>query len=256
MYWTTDKGETFTGPARFSPTNFPWIFENRSSYIKLSDTEAINFATARRRNPVPGDTARRNRVVITRTTDGYLSDPAAGPLVGPIDMFDAVAANYDAYSIMPRAVKMPANGHYVVAARELWRTNKWYGIYETKDNFASPPKLISRQGQNAESGMAMIKLSDGRLCLIYGNRQNGPKAICASFSKDGGYNWSIPVIIRNGGSSWDLGYPIAFELSNGRVWVAYYWHDADKPYQHIAQTIFDPSASEFMNLPLQPLYEE
>jgi Neuraminidase (sialidase) len=78
------------------------------------------------------------------------------------------------------------------------------------------------------SSAHLLKLSDGRVLLTYGNRAEGNRGIDARSSRDGGKTWSSPqrLIALDTG---DCGYPDAVELPGGHVMVAYY---ADGIAQH------------------------
>lgn len=95
---------------------------------------------------------------------------------------------------------------------------------------------------------ALLKLQDGRLCIIYGIRQEATMpqgiGIYAAYSNDEGKTWSDPVLIRGGdGANWDIGYPRATQRPDGKVVALYYYNNADQgdKYRYIAATIFDPA---------------
>jgi len=78
------------------------------------------------------------------------------------------------------------------------------------------------------SSAHLLKLSDGRVLLTYGNRAKGSYGIEARTSSDGGATWGKPqqlVALEHS----DCGYPDAVELPGGRIVVAYY---ADRIAQH------------------------
>jgi hypothetical protein len=71
------------------------------------------------------------------------------------------------------------------------------------------------------SSAHLLKLSDGRVLLTYGNRTPGNRGIDARLSNDGGRTWTSPqrlIALETG----DCGYPDAVEMGNGRVLVSYY----------------------------------
>jgi hypothetical protein len=78
------------------------------------------------------------------------------------------------------------------------------------------------------SSAHLLKLSDGRVLLTYGNRAQGSYGIEARTSADGGSTWGKPQQLAALEHS-DCGYPDAIELSGGRIIVAYY---ADRITQH------------------------
>lgn len=78
------------------------------------------------------------------------------------------------------------------------------------------------------SSAHLLKLSDGRILLTYGNRTPGSRGIDGRTSRDGGRTWTTPqrlVALETG----DCGYPDAVELPGRRVMIAYY---ADGIPQH------------------------
>ena len=65
-------------------------------------------------------------------------------------------------------------------------------------------------------------LRDGRLLVIFARRKP-PYGIGGIVSEDQGDTWSREFIIRDDGSGPDLGYPVAAEVDDGRIFAAYYF---------------------------------
>ncbi len=82
----------------------------------------------------------------------------------------------------------------------------------------------------------VLLLSDGRLLCTYGYRRE-PYGIRGCFSRDGGKTWDIEneIVLRDDGSSRDLGYPCSVELGDGSILTVYYIHQDDL-IRHIAAT--------------------
>ena len=78
------------------------------------------------------------------------------------------------------------------------------------------------------SSAHLLKLSDGRVLLTYGNRTGGNRGIDVRASGDAGKTWGSPQRLIELDTG-DCGYPDAFELPGGRIMVAYY---ADGIPQH------------------------
>ncbi len=63
-------------------------------------------------------------------------------------------------------------------------------------------------------------------------------------SEDGGETWGPELIIRDDGGSWDLGYPNAWEMDDGRICTIYYFNSKDDKIQvnggvrHVQRSIF------------------
>jgi hypothetical protein len=71
-----------------------------------------------------------------------------------------------------------------------------------------------------------IQLKDGRILLVF-TRRKMQAGIGGIISSDGGKTWSKEFIIRSGAEWWDLGYPVGTQLSDGRIFVAYYFNKQD-----------------------------
>lgn len=75
----------------------------------------------------------------------------------------------------------------------------------------------------------IMRLSDGRLLLVYGNRQPGKFGVLAKLSRDDGATWSQPLALVDDCGSRDCGYPASVQLADGTVVTGYY---ADKTPQY------------------------
>jgi sialidase-1 len=82
-----------------------------------------------------------------------------------------------------------------------------------------------------------LLLADGRIVVVY-MRRFGPTGLYAIVSEDAGESWSEPLCLRDDTIAApprgvvDGGYPLALEMDDGRIFVAYYWQqdDADVPW--------------------------
>jgi hypothetical protein len=97
-------------------------------------------------------------------------------------------------------------------------------------------------GSNIYRSPWPMLLSDGRVLVIFARRRF-PYGIGGTISEDGGKTWSEEFVIRAGECScWDLGYPVACQLEDGRVFSAYYYNTPDGTYRkavrYIAGTTF------------------
>ncbi len=87
-----------------------------------------------------------------------------------------------------------------------------------------------------------VLLADGRLLVLFARRR-APRGIGGTISADGGKSWSEEFVIRAGWCScWDIGYPVACQLDDGRVFAAYYYNTPGKTsrnaIRYIAGTFF------------------
>jgi len=66
-------------------------------------------------------------------------------------------------------------------------------------------------------------LDDGRLLVLFARRKP-PFGMGCLFSEDQGGTWSREFIIRCDAAQEDLGYPVATQLEDGRIFTAYYYN--------------------------------
>jgi hypothetical protein len=118
---------------------------------------------------------------------------------------------------------------------------RWMGIIYSDDggiNWTEPRRI----GWWGISPFPLV-LRDGRLLLIYAWRQSEPYGIRGMISEDEGKTWSDEFILRDDAASPDLGYPVATERDDGKIFTAYYYNVHEEPFlvggpRHIAASIF------------------
>ena len=71
-----------------------------------------------------------------------------------------------------------------------------------------------------------LLLADGRIVVIFARRKP-PYGMGVIVSEDEGATWSAEAVIRADGSDWDIGYPVATQLDDGRIFTAYYFMEND-----------------------------
>lgn len=85
----------------------------------------------------------------------------------------------------------------------------------------------------------IIRLTDGRLLVTYGNRRNGEWGICAKVSSDEGNTWSSPARLVSLLKS-DLGYPSTVQFADGKLCTAYYnSHSEAHNRYHMGTLVWD-----------------
>ncbi len=67
-----------------------------------------------------------------------------------------------------------------------------------------------------------VLLRDGRIVVIFARRR-APAGIGGILSEDDGKTWSNEFIIRDDASGTDIGYALAVEVEDGRIFTAYYY---------------------------------
>ena len=71
-----------------------------------------------------------------------------------------------------------------------------------------------------------LLLRDGRIAVVFDRRQL-PGGIGVIVSEDDGATWSAEAVVRGDASDWDLGYVVATQLDDGRIFAAYYFMEDD-----------------------------
>ena len=88
---------------------------------------------------------------------------------------------------------------------------------------------------------ALVRLTDGRLCLTYGFRRK-PCGIRAKLSSDEGRTWGPEIVLRADGLTGDLGYPRSVVRPDGQVLTAYYFNGSRDEDRTIQAMLWTPPA--------------
>lgn len=238
VYFSYDKGSTWSKPKEI-PVVFPW----RSSSLILTRTDyiidGVNSVTAFLTVGFSenGNNTRRE-VVCIRTTDGGITWNAVSR-VGPVELD----------FIMPSSIRLGGDTLLSIVRRT---TPPQMKSFKSVDNGSTWTELISpaKVDMNGHPP-ALLKLADGRLCLMYAVRFNNTlptgNGMYVVYSSDNGQTWGSPIRLRGkDGADWDIGYPRAIQRPDGKVVLVYYYNHANSgnPYRYIASTIFNPSNHE------------
>ena len=222
-----DRGKTWSPPYTLPKFGRKRIMA-RTDYIVNSTDDCLFFLTAAKTH------GKEGRVLCSRTTDGGRT----------FDFISWICPEPPGYAIMPSTVRISPT-HLVCAIRRYERgdiNRGWIDIYASEDDGKSWRFLTKAADTGHKGGNppAMVRLKDGRLCITYGYRSK-PHAIRAVFSGDYGKSWSDPVILRDDGRNWDLGYCRTIVRPDGKLVTIYYYGTEELYCQHIAATIWDPA---------------
>jgi hypothetical protein len=235
FYYSYDRGRNWEGAFHLLvdfPGRNPAGIVTRTDYIVDGKKELTAFLTVGFRE---GEKNWRE-VACVRTTDGGMTWKHIS-WIGPQGI----------NSIMPSSVRLDES-RILIAIRRTERKNPRMVCYLSEDNGITwkqidDPIRVDANGHPP----ALLKLGDGRLCMVYGIReeQTMPDGIgmYVTFSSDDGKSWNKPILIRGkDGANWDIGYPRAVLMPNGKVVAIYYYNNANygDKYRYIAATIFDP----------------
>ena len=230
-----DRGHTWKGPYEFSGLMaHPQLkgLENtaRTDYIVNGPADCFIFMSARK-----PDTGTRDRAFCARTTDGgktfnfvsWINPEPVGTTRGA----------------MPSTVRISSTK--LVSALRRKYPDQWVDVFVSNDNARSwqfLSKVADTGGWNGNPP-ALVRLKDGRLCCVFGNRSK--RQIIARLSEDQGKTWGAEIVLRDDFqvdkfNDPDLGYPRLVQRPDGKLVAMYYWATPQHPHQHIAATIWDP----------------
>lgn len=263
FFYSYDKGNTWQGPYSFGDL-LQWKeladtelneLSPRTDYIVTNQNECLLFFSARKKNVFGTD-----RLFCIKTSDGGKSFSFQGWVIGP----DKSSGNYPKVNLFKdnnlnpfanecRAVMSQSerlnDGTLVSIMRRKYVTKDkkeihWIDAYSSVDegktwNFLS---TIADTGGSNGNPPAFTTTADGRLCVVYGERDNG--TIRVIYSSDKGKTWSKPQILMDGFWSEDmelndLGYPRVVRRSDGKM-VAMYYYSTKENLHHLRATIWKP----------------
>ena len=221
IFYSYDRGHTWDGPFSLPSFDSPGIAP-RTDYIIDDNHTCTLFITAAKAN------GREGRPLCVRTTDSGKTWKFVS-WIGP---------EPEGFSIMPASVRL-SETDILVTVRMRDATRRWIRTYLSTDNGASWESLNEAvPDAGVGNPPAMIKLQDGRICLVYGYRAE-PYSIRAILSSDRGRTWSDPITLRYDGASRDIGYVRAVQRPDGKVVAVYYFTDeASGPERYIGATIW------------------
>jgi len=237
FYYSYDRGATWNGPYYLGNIHKHAELQGkaltpRTDYIVMSQNECFVFISAN--DNAPGGTSR---IACCRTTDGGLS----------FDSLTWVTPSTTEYrAIMPSTVQL-SDTKFLLAFRKI-NTDKselesTIDVYVSTDRCRSWSYLnIIKEIKTNSNPPALVRLDDGRLCCVYGDRDTGK--MCGKYSADEGATWGDEFIIRESYQSvdeWaDMGYPRLVQRTDGKLVAMYYWASPEHPQQYIAASIWTP----------------
>jgi hypothetical protein len=223
FFYSYDRGRTWEGPFRLPSFGAPGI-AGRTDYMVDGQHDCTLFLTAAKEN------GKEGRLLCARTTDGGKTWNRVS-WIGP---------EPKGFEIMPASVRL-SETDILVTGRNREGPRRWISAWLSQDNAETWEKLDDPvKDAGIGNPPAMIRLRDGRICLIWGFRGE-PYSIRARLSSDGGQSWSDDHVLRDDGASRDVGYPRVVQRPDGKVVAVYYFTDAKTgPERYIGATIWDP----------------
>jgi len=221
FYYSYSRGKNWKGPFILKVNDVDGIAA-RTDYIVNDKHDCLLFLTAAKKN------GREGRPFCAQTTDGGKT----------WDFISWIGPEPRGFSIMPSTVRL-SETTLLTAVRRREGSKRWIETYISEGNgknwhFLNKPMPELGEGNPP----SLIKLADGRLCLVYGYRAK-PFGIRAQISNDNGKTWCSPIHLRDDGAGRDLGYVRSVQRPDGKVVSVYYFCDKRFPERYIAATIWD-----------------
>lgn len=226
-YWYSyDRGHSWEGPSKL-PNFGTKGTQARTDYIIDSKNECMLFITAAKSN------GREGRPMCVKTTDGGKN----------WSFVSWIAPEPEGYSIMPASVRLSAR-KILVTVRRREKSGTFIAGYLSSDNGRTWSHLDNPvEDTGIGNPPAMVKMRDGRICLVYGYRAEPNSSIRAKISSDNGKTWSKDYFLRDDGSGQDIGYPRVVQRPDGKIVAVYYFEDKKTGRErYIAATIWTPPA--------------
>lgn len=242
FYYSYDRGATWNGPYYLGDINSHEALRDkaltpRTDYLVLGKRECIVFITARDNGNNDANNRGSQRIACIRTVDGGVS----------FELLSWITPASDEYrTIMPCTIQLSAN-EFVTAFRKInvdkSQLESTIDTYHSADQGRSWSFLSTIKEIKFNSNPpALLKLADGRLCCVYGDRDVGK--IAGKMSNDSGKSWGQEFTIRADyvdSDDWaDMGYPRLAQRSDGKLVAMYYWASPEHPQHYIAASIWQP----------------
>jgi len=241
FFYSMDRGRSWRGPYILNTLNevtelTGLEFTPRTDYLIEDSQKCLIFMSVRKPGVFGSD-----RLFCARTTDGGLTFQFISWVVPPSDPYRAV---------MPASVRC---SHHklvtVVRRREIGTDRCWIDCLTSQDNGDnwSFSGKVGNTGPENGNPPALVRLTDGRLCCLYGNREK--RQLIARFSGDEGLTWDDDIILRDdffpdSFNDGDLGYPRGILREDGKLLAIYYWASQEQKQQYIAATLFDAPGND------------
>lgn len=265
FFYSYDAGKSWNGPYGFRDMlNWPELTQAgldeltpRTDYVVYDSSHCLLFLSVRKKGVFGSD-----RLFCAETKDGGRSYQFLGWVIGPagistpggntiVNLFEDLDKNPKANecrAVMSQSQRL-ADGTIVTVIRRKYivkgSTEKhWIDAYSSNDD-GRTWKFLSKMADTGGSNgnpPALTLTKDGRLCAVYGERDEG--TIRVVYSKDKGNSWSKPQILMDGFWSEDmelndLGYPRVVCRSDGKMVAMYYYSTKENPH-HLRATIWQP----------------
>jgi len=237
--YSYDRGKTWKGPYSLGDFGKGLQLTSRTDYLVNGKDDAFLFLSAQVEGVQAGN--YKDRAFCARTRDG-------GRTFQFVSWINGEPASVR--GVMPSTVRLSPSDLVTTLRRRLDPIKGkgmeicWIDAFGSKDN-GTTWEYLSRVGYT-DLGLrngnppSLVRLKDGRIAVTYGFRAV-PYGMRAKISADKGVSWGPEIHLRDDAGTWDFGYPRSVVRPDGKVVTMYYFNTAQRPEQHIAATIWDPS---------------
>ena len=222
LWFSYDRGKSWQGPFLFP--QFGNGVLARTDYLIEGKHDALVFLSQAKAN------GKEGRPFCARTRDGGIT----------WDFVSFIGPEPSGFAIMPSTVRLSKSKLLTTVRVHDGKENR-IEAYVSEDNGASWTERVALAdtGESGGNPPMLIKLADGRLCLVYGYRAK-PYGMRARLSSDAGAHWGNIITIRDDASTWEVGYPRAVQRPDGMIVIVYYYNDGPHNERFIAASIWDP----------------
>mgnify|MGYP001025136242 CR=1 FL=1 len=247
-----DRGHTWEKvPSIVRPNHTDVVIEVGNCYLKRSDGTILGWFVGANRQKNSGKETSCYPQMYMSIDNGvswhYVSDIWYDP-------YRRISSSY------PYIIELPSGRLLCTLGIWMYRFRndvRWISLSYSDDGGLSwsEPKRINRWGVSPYG----LLLKDGRIVIIYARRHTNAYGMFCIVSEDSGLTWSDEIILRKdpmpsmgvfdgiiqSRKVVDGGYPVAVQLRDNRIFIAYYYQleEKDVPWpggrKFIAGTFFD-----------------
>jgi sialidase-1 len=240
VLFSKDDGHKWTEPAKVNTKPFTWSYPY-GRIVRLSDgtlllscfggyipkgpedsRAGLEEMVKKGQHPLKPESQRGDFCFLVRSRDGGKSwgDPSV------------IARYHNEVTLLPlkngglMAVIRSDEGGHLSTTFSTDQGHSW-----------TAPRQITA---NAEHPGDLLRLTDGRILLSYGER-NRPYGIQAIWSTDEGRTWDPKhkVVLALDGDHFDLGYPISVQRKDGKIVTAYYVVNGDPIFKNTQEGVIN-----------------
>jgi len=228
--WTWEDGPTIVEPPRHLGSTDTFLHRDNHPLVSMPDGSFLgalsSYAYHHEGRGGPG------QVLLYGSDDSgltweYLAEIATDPTGGG-------RPTYPGLLLLPSGrllcvmLQLGGCGHYIGLNYSDDGGYSWSEVKPIVRWGQSPWRERRRPGQSGGWGVFYrspwpMLLHDGRILVLFARRKP-PYGIGGIVSGDGGESWSREFILRDDAACADLGYEVATELDDGRIFTAYYYN--------------------------------